>query len=263
MSRAERGEELDVDGHSLNKAQLQDELKGLVASWQPLLSMSTYASLLEASNVPAATRRKVERVRLSHQSVSLQFGLANCLKSPGHVVMDLPGMDRQRELFAQMPTEVKWPIYFVPTTTLPDLAPPGGSVIEMFHPVPAGMQLDDWDDEKKEALTRSAIAALRKRRQLDIAVTRLRTPRDLAQDLHLYRGALYGLSPIAESQEQFSYRTPMPGLFLAGGQSTWPGYGVPSSVMSGIFAAEAMIASPMTTAATRRSFLRGVSLSTA
>ncbi len=72
-------------------------------------------------------------------------------------------------------------------------------------------------------------------------VTRVRTPRDFSQSLHLYKGALYGLSPIAGPLELFRQSTPVPGLFLAGGQSTYPGYGVSASLMSGIFAAEAVM----------------------
>lgn len=204
-------------------------------------AMSTYTSLLEPRNVPAAMLRKVETARLSHQSVSLQFGLSNRIKTEGHLNMVLPELEQQREIFAQKPTEVKWPIYFVPTLTLPELAPPGGSVIEMFHPVAADVPLSEWDEEKREALTLSAIRRLREVHALDIVVTRVRTPQSLSQSLHLYRGALYGLSPNAGPREQFGHRTPIPGLYLAGGQSAYPGYGVATSMMSGILAAEALM----------------------
>ncbi len=54
--------------------------------------------------------------------------------------------------------------------------------------------------------------------------------------MHLYRGALYGLSPAARPTELFPRRPPIGGLLLAG-QSTYPGYGVGPSMMSGLFAA--------------------------
>jgi len=59
------------------------------------------------------------------------------------------------------------------------------------------------------------------------------------QDLHLYQGAVYGLSPAADPWTLFPHKTPIPGLYLAG-QTTFPGFGVANAAMSGIFAAEAL-----------------------
>lgn len=201
-------------------------------------AMATYGTLLDPGVVPAATLRRVGRARLSHRAVSLQLGLSNRIESRSFLNMVLPMMERQREIFGEDASGIEWPIYFVPTTTLPDLAPPGGSVVEMFRPVTPDL---DEGDRVKETVAEAAVRALRRLHDLDIAVTRVRGPRDFAETLHLYRGALYGISPIVALGEQFPNRAPLPGLFLAGGQSTHPGYGVPASVMSGIFAAEALM----------------------
>jgi hypothetical protein len=87
-------------------------------------------------------------------------------------------MERQGEIFTQDVQTVTWPTFFVPTLTMPELASNGGSVIEMFHPVPRDVALDDWDENRKEQLTSSAIRALERHHDLDIAVTRIRSPRD-------------------------------------------------------------------------------------
>jgi phytoene dehydrogenase-like protein len=58
--------------------------------------------------------------------------------------------------------------------------------------------------------------------------------------MHLFEGALYGLSPASTPRDQFPHAGAVPGLFLAG-QTTYPGYGVGSAMMSGIFAAEALL----------------------
>jgi phytoene desaturase len=109
----------------------------------------------------------------------------------------------------------------------------------MFYPAKADLPLEYWDEERKEQLTRSATAALSRTYDLDIAVTRVRSPKDFLEDMHLFQGALYGLSPVATPREQFPHTPAIPGLFLAG-QTTFPGYGVGAAMMSGIFAAEAL-----------------------
>lgn len=81
--------------------------------------------------------------------------------------------------------------------------------------------------------------ALSRTYDLDIAVTRVRSPQDYLESMHLFPGALYGLSPAATPREQFPHAPAIPGLFLAG-QTTFPGYGVAPVMMSGIFAAEAL-----------------------
>ncbi|MBI5207410.1 MAG: hypothetical protein HY934_06415, partial [Candidatus Firestonebacteria bacterium] len=56
----------------------------------------------------------------------------------------------------------------------------------------------------------------------------------------LYKGALYGLSPVADFRTLFSHNTPVSGLYQAG-QTSYPGYGVPTAAMSGIFTAEVLM----------------------
>ncbi len=62
-------------------------------------------------------------------------------------------------------------------------------------------------------------------------------PEQFKTELHLFDGALYGLSPAASPLAMFPQRTQIRGLFLAG-QTTYPGYGVSAATMSGVLAAE-------------------------
>lgn len=201
--------------------------------------MLTFSALIDAQHVPAAMRRKLRHARLSHRAVSLQFGLSNAIHARSHLTTVLPPMRRQGEIFTQDAQTVTWPTFLVPTLTMPELASNRGSVIEMFHPVGRDVAADDWDENRKEQLTASAIMALERHHDLDIAVTRVRSPRDFRDGMNLYDGAVYGLSPASGPTEYFAQRTPARGLYLAG-QCTYPGYGVAASVMSGIFAAEAL-----------------------
>jgi phytoene dehydrogenase-like protein len=104
----------------------------------------------------------------------------------------------------------------------------------------ANTQLDRWTEEAKDAVAESAIMALSKIHKMDIAVRRVQSPKDYQERLHLFGGALYGLSPAADPRAQFPHKTPIAGLFQAG-QTTYPGYGVGTAVMPGVFAAKALM----------------------
>ncbi len=151
-------------------------------------------------------------------------------------------MDEQRKLFAASGEADAWLTYSVPTVTMPELAPPGGSLIELFLPVDAGTPLSAWDEEARARVVERAVQALSRRYPLQIAAMRAFTPRDFQEKMHLYKGALYGLSPAAGPLAMFPHQTPLPGLFLAG-QTTFPGFGVVAAAMSGVFAGDAILKS--------------------
>ena len=65
-------------------------------------------------------------------------------------------------------------------------------------------------------------------------------PSAFAGARHLYEGALYGIAPGATPDKFFPHRTSLEGLYLTG-QTTFPGFGVPSAILSGIQTAEAVI----------------------
>jgi phytoene dehydrogenase-like protein len=189
--------------------------------------------------VPDEMRRKAENAPLSHCALSIQLGLSNvvhkCSQS-NSIVQSIesearnpgPGTDGAGSI-----------LYLVPTLTAPELARPGGSIIEMFLTAGEGATADEWDDERTEGMVESAIEALESQHRLDIAEKRVLAPRDFRDRLNLYKGALYGLSPAAPGA-QFPHATPIPGLYQAG-QTTYPGFGVPQAAMSGIFAADRLM----------------------
>lgn len=85
-----------------------------------------------------------------------------------------------------------------------------------------------------------AIERLKSIREISIAVRRILSPREFRKGIHLYAGALYGLSPLSGPAAKFKHRNPIRGLYQAG-QATWPGFGLASAGISGVFAAEALI----------------------
>lgn len=222
---------LEVDGQGLVEA---DAVISTVSG------MLTFGSLLNQEDTPNGMHRKVQNAPLSHKAFVVQLGLSNRVDVPSHSNSILPMMDDQYKVFLPSEGEVKWPIYSVPTLTAPELTPPGGSVIEMFPSIEQNLPAHAWDDQQKERILGSAIEALARLHKINIAVQRVRSPRDFQDQMHLYKGAAYGLSPTADFSAQFPHVSPISGLFQAG-QTTYPGYGVSSAAMSGIFAAEALM----------------------
>lgn len=222
---------LEVDGRGLIEA---DAVLSTVSG------MVTYSSLLNDKDIPSGMHRKVQRAPLSHKALVIQLGLSNKVDVHSHSNNVLPLIDDQYKVFIPEEEDIKWPIYSVPTVTVPELAPRGGSIIEIFPPIQQGIPADDWNTQKEEQVVVSAVKALSRLHDMDIVVSRVLGPKYFQEKLHLYQGAIYGLSPTAGLGAYFSHKAPIEGLFLAG-QTTYPGYGVSSAAMSGILAAEALL----------------------
>lgn len=202
--------------------------------------MHTFGSLLYERDVPAKMAQKARRAVLSHKGFALQLGLSNKIDASSYSNYVLPFLGDQYQLFLPDQHELRWPIYMVPTIAMPELAPPGGSIVEMFPPIRQDLTAEDWSEERKEEAAVQAVERLKGIHEGDIAVRRILSPKEFQNGAHLYAGALYGLSPIANPATLFKYRTPIRGLYQAG-QTTWPGFGVASAGMSGVMAAEALI----------------------
>ncbi|MBV8657794.1 MAG: NAD(P)/FAD-dependent oxidoreductase [Burkholderiales bacterium] len=234
-------DEIKVAGHRAQGVVVRGQ--GFIAAdavISTLSGMLTFGQLLSPTDVPVTLQKKVARALLSHRALSLQLGLTNRLDVSSHAIGVLPFMEAQTQLLRASRGQPAWFTYTVPTVTMPELAPPGCSIIEMFPPVDAQRAPAEWDDAAVLFTADAAIAALSLRHPMEIAVKRIRSPRDFRDQMHLFDGALYGLSPAATPWQQFSTTTPIDGLYLAG-QTTYPGFGVSTSALSGIFAAEAVL----------------------
>ena len=202
--------------------------------------MNTFTQLIDPAMIPSAMQRRVQRAPLSQRTLGIQLGLRNRLLPQAHSVNHVPLMEDQRLFLAPQPDGVHWFNYTVPTLPMPELATAGGSIVEMFASVDESLPLEGWTEQTKASGADATIAALGRFHPLDIATTRLISPRDYAEKMGLYQGAVYGLSPAARPDQQFPYKTPIEGLYLAG-QTTYPGFGVATSMFSGVFAADALM----------------------
>jgi phytoene desaturase len=199
---------------------------------------------LLGEGAPGRMRRKARGAPLSHRAVAVQLGLRNRIDVSSHSVSVLPWMHEQEHFFQQSATDLRYFHFSVPTVTLPQLAPDGASVIEMFPPIRQDLSVEAWDETAVEAIADAALNALGRLYNIDVAVKRIVGPRQYRDDLGLHDGAVYGLSPAAGVGALFPAVTAIGGLFQAG-QTTYPGYGVVSSAMSGLFAADALVARGM------------------
>jgi phytoene dehydrogenase-like protein len=204
--------------------------------------MLSFTALIDAGCLPRSVAQKVRKTPLSHKAVCVQLGLSNRIDAASHSISRLPLMEDQYKVFVPGDGPPEWFNYTVPTVTMPELAPAGGSIIEMFPPIDQSRPIDRWDEEAKESVAQAAIASLSKIHRMDVAVQRVVSPRDYRDTMHLFGGAVYGISPAADPRAQFPHQTPIAGLFLAG-QTTYPGYGVGPAMLSGILAAEALMKS--------------------
>lgn len=202
--------------------------------------MHTFGSLLPERDISAKMAQKVRRTILSHKGLVLQLGLSNKIDVSSYSNNVLPFLGDQNQLFVPDQHNLRWPIYMVPTIVMPELAPPRGSIVEVFPPIRQDLTPEDWSEDRKEEVAAHAIARLKGIHEIDIAVCRILSPKEFQNGAHLYAGALYGLSPLASPATMFKYRSPIRALYQAG-QTTWPGFGVASAGMSGVMAAEALI----------------------
>ena len=227
-----RVRELEVHGQGLV------EVDAVIST---VSGMLTFGPLLDDADAPRGLRHMAQEAKLSHSAFSVQLGLRNRIDAPSHSHCFLPPMEHQGDVFTPCDDGVRWLVYDSPTVTLPELAPAGGSVIEMYPPVRRDFPIDDWSEEKKAVVLERAVAALARIHELDIVAKRIVSPKEFRDNLHLYRGAVYGFSPQVAPWQHFPHRTPIRGLYQSG-QTTYPGYSVARAAMSGILTAEALMA---------------------
>lgn len=198
-------------------------------------------NLLQPHAAPRGLVKKADGAPLSHRAVSIQIGYAGTPAADSFVVNHVPPMDAQGALHTLTPEVPRWFAYTQPTQVLPELAPANRNIIELYAPATGMHSASEWGREMTEAVVESHLEAIRKQvPDISIETIRVIDPPDFAQKRHLYEGALYGIAPGASPNTFLPHRTQIRGLYL-GGQTTFPGYGLPSAILSGIQSAEALL----------------------
>ncbi len=209
-----------------------------------LSGFDTLERLHPASAAPAALRRIRHKAPLSHRAIAVQLGCTGVDAHGAFMVNHVPAMDEQGRMHRFTPHAPPVGLsYTVPTRVQPGLAPAGKSIIELYAPVSGAGEERPWTEADTAVAVEQQLAALRRQLPaLHIETCRVIDPIAFARDRHLYKGALYGIAPGTPPQHHFPHRSGIAGLALAG-QTTFPGFGVPSALLSGIMAAEALEAS--------------------
>jgi phytoene desaturase len=197
--------------------------------------------LLSRDAVPARMARRARNAPLSHRAIAIQLGVSGIGAGGAFIVNHVPLMPQQGQMHVAKPGMPRWMTYTHPTSVLSELAPQGKGIIEFYAPVSGINTISEWTRDMTERSVAVHMQALALRLPgLKIDARRVIDPKDFALSRHLYEGALYGIAPGVTPDKFFPHRTPVHGLYLAG-QTTFPGYGVPSATLSGIQAADALI----------------------
>jgi len=223
---------LEVDGHGLVEA---DAVLSTVSA------ILTFLSFMDPADAPAKMVTRAKNARLSANTFfCVQLGLANKIDVRSQLNYALPMMEEQYKFMNPGRQDSDLLFYSVPTVTQPELAPPGGSVVEIFAATGQDDPAEAWDEERKERMAETVVEELSRRHEINVVSKRMRSPKDFLTGLRLYKGKIYGLSPGLNPGDYFPYQASLPGLYLAG-QTTHPGYGIAPSAMSGVLAAEALL----------------------
>jgi phytoene desaturase len=205
-------------------------------------AMSTVQYLLDQSDQPKRLVQKAKRTPLSMSAFCVQLGVSNKLDVASHINHITPMMQDLDGYIQPAQDMAEWGYYSVPTLIASELAPIGGSIIEYVPVIRQNEPVEAWNDKRIDQLANASIEWLQSRHTMNITVKRIRSPRELQDQLNLYRGAIYGVSAAKGLIGLFPHKTPIEGLYLAG-QTTYPGLGIPTAALSGIHASNALIQS--------------------
>ncbi|MBR8385136.1 NAD(P)/FAD-dependent oxidoreductase [Burkholderia cenocepacia] len=195
--------------------------------------------LLRDHAVPRRLARKARTAPLSHRAISIQVGCSGAMLPRAFMTNRVPSMRQQAALHISTPGVPRWLAYTCPSLVLPELAPNGKAVLELYAPATGVHSVAEWTSAMTHAAVDDYLNAMQTHLPgLCVESVRVADPRDFAGERHLYEGALYGIAPGTTPDKFFPHRAGLRGLYL-GGQTTFPGYGVPTAMLSGIQAAEA------------------------
>lgn len=203
-------------------------------------AMATYQYLLNEPDQPRRMIQKAKRTPLSMTAFCIQLGLSNPVNTDSHIHYTTPMMEELNRYIHPARDTASQGYYSIPTVIAPELAPAGGSIVEYVPVIRQGESIETWSGQRIRRLAGDSIEWLQSRLTMKIAVARVRSPREFASQLNLYRGAIYGVSAAKGLTGLFPHKTPIKGLYLAG-QTTYPGLGVPTAAISGLHAGKKLL----------------------
>nr|WP_303646203.1 NAD(P)/FAD-dependent oxidoreductase [Candidatus Solincola tengchongensis] len=207
-----------------------------------------YLELVGEEHLPPLVRYGISSYQPSISAVMLCLGVDyEPPLSAHHTIITAPFEEMNdywwNRCLKGLPPREQFGLLCWPTMSDPSLAPEGHHVLNVILMGPYRLEGTDWDREKRgfleEAvswLSRKAVPGLEEH----VEVAEILTPLDYERRLRNPGGAIYGLQQDLSAQIVFRPRSrsrAVRGLYLAGA-STHPGGGVPTTIGSGIIAAD-------------------------
>jgi len=205
----------------------------------------TFSKLVRKEFLPQRYIKKIETQKVSLSGLILHIATDLDLKSLGlgftNAILP-PGLEKEFETLNnnQMPDESSL-IITIPSLVDSTLAPKGKHILSIVVPAPYSY---DWENKKEEA-AKSIIKQAEKiipNLSSHIIYQDISTPLTLEKDTLNTKGAMYGLQATPEQfgPNRISQKTPIKGLYLVG-HYTRPAHGVVGVILSGQFAAQAVL----------------------
>ncbi|MGQ9537196.1 MAG: phytoene desaturase family protein [Actinomycetota bacterium] len=211
-------------------------------------AQTLYLDMVGEEHLPPLVRRGIRSFQPSISAVMLCLGVDyRPPLSAHHTIITAPSEEMNdywwNRLLRGLPPREQFGLICWPTMSDPSLAPEGYHILNVILMGPYRLEGTDWDREKRGFLE-EAVAWLSRRAVPGLAdhvrVAEIITPLDYERRLRNPGGAIYGLQQDLSAQVVFRPRSrsrAVRGLYLAGA-STHPGGGVPTTIGSGIIAAD-------------------------
>lgn len=208
----------------------------------------TYLRLVGREHLGRRAVRRLESLELSLSYFGVQLGLDYVAAGSANTAA-LPALGEMdafwRTMAAGLPAQLYPNVAITPAGA--GAAPPGGSVVSIYHAAPHDPGPGGWEAVKEEfaaCLVNEAEANTGLALRGHVVARRIRTPADLERGCRLPGGAIYGLAPTLWQSGPFrpANRSPwLRGLYLTG-HTTQPGLGVASVMASGAMTARLVLA---------------------
>jgi phytoene desaturase len=153
--------------------------------------------LVAEADVPCAMKQHTMRAsnHVSHTMFSVQLGLRNKIDLQNCIVhYRVPPLSEQSRLFHNAKdSDIKYLSFISPSSLVPEVAP--GTTLECFAFLRPDESPNSWTEDRKQLVAGEIINAMgRWLGPLDIAAKRVRSPKDLEEQLMLYDGRIYGIT---------------------------------------------------------------------
>ena len=208
---------------------------------------TSYLDLVGRGYLPRFAVRRLTALKLGHSYFGVQLGLDYEVDGPANIPSIPKGSemaDFWNTIETSIPKRLHPNVAIIPADA--GVAPPGMSVVSVYHAAPHDPAPIGWESYKEEFGERLITQAEHSSGislHGHIMTRRIWSPIDLEKKFRLPEGAMYGLAPTLLQSGPFrpANRSPWIKGFYLTGQTTNPGLGVASAIASGSITAKLVL----------------------